>query len=330
MTWLTWRLQRMELVLLGLILLVLGGALVSTRADLVTQATFYPPDECPVPLSAGLGGGTELGCFVPVSRLYQVVTQWLDWFDVIPLLAALLLALPVVLELEGRTYRLAWTQGTTRARWLRSRFGIPALCGLAFAALFTLAFHWWSAPMDARNGRFGKDWYDLRGTLPVGYTLFAIGLMLAVGTTLRRPVLVIILASVTYLAVLTPVGLWLRPYLIPPVTEPTEAWHSGSSFSPSQGDEVSRSWLISNGYRDASGEMVSDEDAFAVCDHAQATKVTAFQCYEEHGLNDLISMSTYHPASHYWPLQLAETGLYLVAGAALIGFAAWYVLRRIE
>ncbi len=37
----------------------------------------------------------------------------------------------------------------------------------------------------------------------------------------------------------------------------------------------------------------------------------------------------YHPASHYWPLQLVETGI-LLALAALAVFAAFRVLRRLH
>lgn len=37
----------------------------------------------------------------------------------------------------------------------------------------------------------------------------------------------------------------------------------------------------------------------------------------------------YHPASHFWPLQLVETGI-LLALAALAVFAAFRVLRRLH
>jgi LPXTG-motif cell wall-anchored protein len=39
---------------------------------------------------------------------------------------------------------------------------------------------------------------------------------------------------------------------------------------------------------------------------------------------------TYHPDSRYWSIQLIETGIFLAAGLALIGFAAWWVMRRVE
>ncbi len=36
----------------------------------------------------------------------------------------------------------------------------------------------------------------------------------------------------------------------------------------------------------------------------------------------------YQPASHFWPLQLAETGLFLGLAALLIAFAAWWTHER--
>ena len=44
-------------------------------------------------------------------------------------------------------------------------------------------------------------------------------------------------------------------------------------------------------------------------------------CVGRHGIR---VAESYQPASHYWPLQLAETGFYL----ALAGFCFWRLNRR--
>lgn len=121
-----------------------------------------------------------------------------------PFLAALLLTLPIVIELENGSYRLAWTQGFTRGRWAQAKLITLVLIGLLFAAVFAYTFQWWSSPMDSSVGRLGNPWYDLRGTLPVGYTLFAMGLMLAIGTVSRRVVPAILFTILTYSAVRIP------------------------------------------------------------------------------------------------------------------------------
>ncbi len=40
-------------------------------------------------------------------------------------------------------------------------------------------------------------------------------------------------------------------------------------------------------------------------------------------------LSTCQPASHYWPLQWTELGIYLVLAIALGGCCLWSVRRRI-
>jgi hypothetical protein len=37
--------------------------------------------------------------------------------------------------------------------------------------------------------------------------------------------------------------------------------------------------------------------------------------------------AVYHPASHFWALQLRETALFGITGAALLAFAAWWTAR---
>ncbi len=39
--------------------------------------------------------------------------------------------------------------------------------------------------------------------------------------------------------------------------------------------------------------------------------------------------AVFHPASHFWPLQLIETAIFGGVAVALIGFAAWWTLRKI-
>ena len=316
MTWLTWRLQRTELVLLGVMILVLGGLLLRTHADVVTLSRSLTPNECPVPLP-----GPEQGCLIELSWLYRLVSGGLGGLNFLPLIAALLLALPIVVEFENGTYRLAWTQGVTRGYWVRTKFGILNLCGVAFAALFALMFRWWNSPMDQVSERFSLSRYDLRGTLPVGLTLFAIGLTLAVGTVLRRPIPAFVLASVAFVAVRAPFMLWIRPRLISPLTR-TEAEYQEAHAGFGN-------WWLSTHWQDAAGKRLSESQYSDLCypTGVYVTRQMHEQCIADNGL---VRFITFHPASHFWPLQLVETSIFLAAGMALIGFAAWYVLRRIE
>jgi hypothetical protein len=45
-----------------------------------------------------------------------------------------------------------------------------------------------------------------------------------------------------------------------------------------------------------------------------------------HGVREAVS---YQPASHYWPLQLVETRIFLTLALALAGFCFWRLDRRL-
>ena len=210
MTWLTWRLQRTEFVLLGAMLAGLSGLLLWTQSDVAAIARVT---ECANPFAE-----PRLGCGVDPSPIYDLVFQGLPWFNFLPLIAAVLLALPLVTELEQGTYRLAWTQGRTRAAWAWNRLGLLTLAAVGFATVFTVAFRWWSGPLDRVYGRLGEDSYDFGCTLPLAHTLFAVALVLATGVVLRRTVPAVVLAGVAYVAIRIPFILWVRPRLRTPET----------------------------------------------------------------------------------------------------------------
>ena len=46
---------------------------------------------------------------------------------------------------------------------------------------------------------------------------------------------------------------------------------------------------------------------------------------ESRGFREAIS---YEPASHYWPLQWVETGIFLALALVLAGFCFWRLGRR--
>jgi hypothetical protein len=313
--WLTWRLQRTELILLGLMLVGLGGLLWQTHADVVAISNPLPAAECPTLLI-----GTEGVCPIETSRLYKVINQGLPWLNVLPLIAAILLVLPIVSELENGSYRLAWTQGITRRHWTQIKFGILLLGGFAFAAIFAAAFTWWKSPEDALRGRFSDDAYDFRGILPVGHTLFAIGLMLAAGVLVKRPIPALVIASVAYVGVRIPFMLWIRPRLVSPVTQP---------LSEIRADEARNVWSIESYWQDSAGKRLENSEFSDFCfpPGVNPTRELHEKCVADYGL---VHFRVYHPESHYWPLQLVETGIFLGVGLALIGFAAWWVLRRVE
>ena len=53
----------------------------------------------------------------------------------------------VAREFETGTFRLAWTQGVTRTRWLAAKLAVAGAAAIAAGELFTLMVNWWSSPI---------------------------------------------------------------------------------------------------------------------------------------------------------------------------------------
>ena len=312
MIWLTWRLQRIELTLVVLMFLGLTGILLLSHDDVESVVRMQTDPACMLGIAT-----PATDCFEQPSQFYRLIEVGLPFFNFLPLIAAMLLALPLVTELENGTFRFAWTQSITRGHWTRIKVGTLIVLGIAVAAIFAAAFHWWSSPKDAAYGRLGVDDYDLRGTLPIAHTIFAIGLMLAAGTVLRRSIPAIAVASLAYLCIRIPFMVWVREHLVSPETVRGSTYDAASNV----GD-----WQLRLFWEDASGKQLDEATFFKLCQPIW-THTNPLDCEATLGLTRYM---TYHPADHYWPLQLVETGIFLAAGLALIGLAAWFMVRRIE
>lgn len=308
MTWLAWRLQRTEYLLLLSLCVALSGLLFATHADAVKLAT----TKCPVT-------DQPFTCQISVGWLYRLLESSLPWLNFLPLVVAMLLTLPFVAELENGTFRLAWTQGVTRRHWMLVRVGFIAIGGTVFATAFVLSFRYWSSPRLKIDGRVGGDFYDMLGTLPIAHTLVAIGLVAATGVVIRRLVPALFVSSIAYVGIRLPFMLWIRPNLVAPIK---------STLDPAVSSFESTGWHLSSYWIDPAGKHISEDQLFQLCPPvSNMTRGILFDCITDH---QLTRVDTYHPESHFWPLQLWETFIFLAIAITLIGFTSWYVLKRVE
>lgn len=306
MTWVGWRLQRTEtLIALG-ILALLAALLVPTgiqmanayhQSDLTDCLSIAPSPSC----------AQSLGAF---QQRFESLLHVADWLTLIPGLIGVLLAAPFILDLENGTYRLAWTQSITRERWLLGKLA-PALitaviCGAALSLLFT----WSRAPNIHINGSLDNGNYDSTGVVVVGYTLFALAVAVALGAIWRRVAASLTVAFVAYFASRIFVDYVLRNHLIAPLT---------ATYKGAQQPSFLYNAHILSMSATGNGRPIMKGGGGFLGGHTQAATPIA---------NNVIFHVTYQPQSHFWPLQLAETGLFLGVAALLILFAARYTLRR--
>jgi hypothetical protein len=303
MIWLGWRQQRTEALLAAALLAALAALLVPTG---LTMASAYDHGG----LASCFGNSDGAGACGPAVDAFfgrfQKLSDLLYWVTLLPGIVGILLAAPFVTALEQRTHRLDWTQSVTRGRWLAAKLGLAAVSALVVAVALTLLMTWWRAPFVHFRGRVSNGIYDSEGTVVAAYALFALGLGLAVGAVWRRTVPALFIGFAGYFATRLFVDTWLRQRLVAPLTK---VWNTNGP-----GPRLDDALTLSEHPVDAHGH------ALALCPPG------ADACPAKAGSAQFVQ-TVYHPASHFWPLQLRETALFGIAALALIAFAVWWTLR---
>ncbi|MFI8001553.1 hypothetical protein [Streptomyces sp. NPDC086010] len=235
--------------------------------------------------------------------------------------AAALIALPVLLsgfvagpliarELETGTHKLSWTQSVTPARWLAAKLVVPAVLVLAGAAILSAVLHWARYVQDLH---LPVEWYAMyvfttTGTVLAGHLLFGLCAGALIGILVRRTLPALAL-SVLVTGAVGVAFAGLRAYLWPRNTV------TGTNL-----DVRENIWWVETGHLTSTGERLPQD----VCERGTSDSALD-RCLAGHDITG--AYLDYHPASHFWPLQLVETGI-LLALAAVAVTVAFRVLRR--
>jgi hypothetical protein len=266
--------------------------------------------------------GSELGLANTLNALVVAVPGLIGMFWGAPLIAR---------ELESGSFRLAWTQGVTRTRWLAVKLGVAGVASITAAGLLSLMVTWWSSPIAAAHGGRLLSFHS-SGIAPVGYTAFAFALGAAAGLLIRRTLPAMAVTLAIFAAVTVAFPLWVRPHLIPPAqTSVTLSPASINGFTTSPDGralfvqttppDIPGAWILSSQLTTPDGRPVSASPVTGACGpNAQGNSCPAF--VESLHLRQAV---TYQPASRYWPLQWYETGIYLAVAVALAGFCLWWI-----
>ena len=145
---------------------------------------------------------------------------------VVPLVIGMFWGAPLISrEFEAGTFRLAWTQGVTRTRWLAVKLGLGVVASAAIAGLLSLIVSWWSSRLDYVNADpFNSLRFGVRGVVPIGYAVFAFALGLTAGLVFRRMLPAMLTALVGFVAVRAAVDCLGAPAPVHP-TPPEPADH---------------------------------------------------------------------------------------------------------
>jgi hypothetical protein len=349
MMWLTWRQFRWQAVTAATVLAVLAIALGVTRPGLGSLFDQAGLSTCHSACNSAasnfvsdLRGTSYSALFFGCVILMYLAPALMGIFWGAPLIAR---------EFEAGTHRLAWNQSITRARWSAVKLGLIGLAAVGTAGLLSLMITWWAGPIDhALNlvggspslggTRISPVVFAAQGVAPLGYAAFAFALGVTAGVLIRRTVPAMAVTLVIFAAAQFLVPNFVRPHLIPPV-QATAPFNANSAneimISSAQGNPNSTNntmtvlgdfsqpgaWMLSNKTVTPAGKLFTGPATTACSGNS-----TQQQCANYLDSLHLRQAVSYQPASRFWPLQLIETGIYLVLAAGLGWLCVWQIRRR--
>jgi hypothetical protein len=252
-------------------------------------------------------------------------------------------------EFETGTFRLAWTQGVTRTRWLAAKLAIAGAAAIAAGELFTLMVHWWASPIHKANPGYTEFTSGSfhTGVAPAGYAAFAFALGVTAGLLLRRTLPAMAVTLAVFAAVIIAFPVWVRPHLIPPVQATSTLSLASIVNMPAVGASDGHLFLVPGSAAAPPGAWVMSSSQLTVPDGRAAASEPAGPCgppspgtdgppspATAHACNDYIESLhlrqtvTYQPASRYWAFQWIETAIYFALAFALAGFSFWWINRN--
>ena len=346
MIWLTWRQFRIQALTAAAVLAAFAILLAATGPHL---ASLYATSK--------ISGCHGFACTTPVNTF---LNELAGPYPVVYLLGiGLILIAPAVIgifwgapliarEFETRTFNLAWTQSTSRTRWLAVKLTLTGLAAMAVTEALSLIYAWWAKPISEAirlgikdgglpklfsQGQYSSVIFASHGITPLGYAAFAFALGTAAGALTRRALPAMAITLAIFAAAQLAMPLWVRPHLVPPSHTIAAIDAADLAFGTLTADAVpgqAGAWILSSQARNPAGQPVGTIPA--ACNNANltgqkggATAITPAQCMQSRGYREAI---TYLPTSRYWPLEWIETGIFLALALALAGFCFWRLGRR--
>jgi hypothetical protein len=365
MIWLTWRQFRAQAITAAAALAVFAIVLATTASNVSGMYNSSGLLTCHGDACSGLastflnnlasGGPNFLVPGSPYAILYFLSVLLIL---IAPAVTGVFWGGPLIArELEAGTFRLTWNQSITRTRWLTVKLTLIGLAAMAVTEAFSLLQAWWAAPIGKAVGlgggssifsetRFGWFVFPTHGVTPLGYAAFGFALGVTAGLVIRRviPAMAVTLAIFAAVQFITP--LWIRPHLFPTSQTTATIAAAGANVSLRANPKLALTasvvpgqpgaWIMSSEGVTVAGQPVRTIPAS--CEPLVSESLGSHRGFPSGpgsaALNNCVASrgirvaESYQPASHYWPLQWSETGMFLALTLALACYCFWRLNRR--
>lgn len=302
MTFLIWRLHRAHAIVSAVVIAAVTALIVPTGTA-IANSYHHAMMNCSL---NHVGCGDIAGTVFGNNGVFTSLVQ--DLAMAFPLVLGILWGAPLVAgQFEAGTEDFEWTQGVTRRRWVLANLGWALLAAAAWGGALAALFTWWRGPDNAVDGPVKFICFDVQGVAPIAYTAFAMALGIAAGALFRRVVPAITTTLVVFAAVRIVTALYLR-----------QQFAVSKNVSPLAGTPPLSYSLGADILPGAAGPTTA-------CANAAGGQQGSLSCLAAHGYQNHI---TYLPASRFWPVQGAESGIFLVLALALAIFTYWSVTAR--
>jgi len=337
MTWVAWRQHRMQIIWGAAAVGAMALFLVPTGLGMAHTFTSSGLGRCLSTVGADCGQLSDA-----FDNKYRGYSFLIPLFMMAPVLFGMFFGAPLIArEIDSGTYRLAWTQGITRPRWLGTKLFVVVGAALAGAVSLAYLVTWWSRPLVAQSAsRFRPGIFDLRGVVPIAYTIFAVLLGVAIGSVVKKTLPAVGLTLVGFAGVRLLVEFYVRPHYLAAKTLTVSLVGKGGALRRMGGSI----WVIREHTIDRLGHIASPGGGFDFGYLAARCPAVAAQgpfpkgpvgavpgtpdpitaCVQHLGLRD---MTVFQPAHRFWTFQWIEFGIFIALAIGLAVFTIWRTKR---
>ncbi len=333
MTWVIWRQHRRQAIVAAA---ALGVLTVFFGISGPAMSHTYHSSGLATCMKSRFDCGDLLNAFDSKYNSFQFLVPL---FLVLPALIGVFWGAPLIArEFEQGTYRFAWTQSVSRRHWVVAKIAGIGGATIALGAVFAGLVTWWSVTLiTTHTDRFVPGIFDLRGIVPIGYTLFAIALGIVLGEIIGKVLPAMGATLLGFAVVRIVLDVFVRKHYMTAKTTVVPMITPKLDHGPFRARGLGE-WILGENTLDKTGHIVARGGGFDFgflsrhCPNIPAPgkgivnvvggKDPILSCVGRLGLQ---AQTIFQPGNRYWTFQWIEFGIYAVLAAGLLAFAVWRI-----